>query len=79
MFQSATANGHSFEECKEILRKSAWGDASPLFHFAQALRDISLDIKLDPGFKEFYTWCKANNDVPVIIVSKHVAIFTSIH
>jgi len=70
MLQSVTANRHSFEECKEILRKSAWCDASPLFHFAQALRDISLDIKLDPGFKEFYTWCKAN-DVPVIIVSRH--------
>lgn len=27
------------------------------------------DIKLDPGFKEFYAWCKAN-DIPVIIVSR---------
>ena len=26
------------------------------------------DIKLDPGFKEFYRWCK-DNGVPVIIVS----------
>ena len=35
------------------------------------------DIKLDPGFKGFYTWCKAN-DVPVVIVSRHVVIYTSI-
>ncbi|KAJ3901105.1 HAD-like domain-containing protein [Lentinula edodes] len=47
MLASVVANGHSFEECKEILRKN---------------------IKLDPGFKEFYAWCKAN-DIPVIIVS----------
>jgi hypothetical protein len=26
------------------------------------------DIKLDPGFKNFYRWCRENN-VPVIIVS----------
>lgn len=30
-----------------------------------------VDIKLDPGFKEFYTWCKSN-DIPVIIVSRRV-------
>ncbi|KAF8069232.1 HAD-like domain-containing protein [Lyophyllum atratum] len=30
------------------------------------------DIKLDPGFKEFYAWCKAN-DIPVIIVSSGMA------
>ncbi|KAJ3862789.1 HAD-like domain-containing protein [Lentinula novae-zelandiae] len=47
MLASVVANGHSFEECKEILRKN---------------------IKLDPGFKEFYAWCKVN-DIPVIIVS----------
>ncbi|KII87938.1 hypothetical protein PLICRDRAFT_42478 [Plicaturopsis crispa FD-325 SS-3] len=45
--ESVTKNGHSFEYCKEILRKN---------------------IKLDPGFKEFYGWAKAN-DIPVIIVS----------
>ncbi|KAI5119152.1 hypothetical protein M0805_005231 [Coniferiporia weirii] len=26
------------------------------------------DIHLDPGFKDFYQWCKAN-DIPVVIVS----------
>ncbi|KAF5390758.1 hypothetical protein D9757_004443 [Collybiopsis confluens] len=47
MLASVVAKGHSFEECKEILRQN---------------------IKLDPGFREFYAWCKAN-DIPVIIVS----------
>lgn len=28
-----------------------------------------LDIKLDPGFEKFYTWCKQNG-VPVVIVSR---------
>ena len=51
MLQSVVANGHSFEECKEVLRR---------------------DIKLDPGFKVFYDWCKAN-DVPLIIVSSGMA------
>ncbi|KAF8997109.1 HAD-like domain-containing protein [Cyathus striatus] len=51
MLKSVVANGHSFEECKEILRK---------------------DIKLDPGFKVFYAWCK-ENDIPVIIVSSGMA------
>jgi len=45
--ESVTANGHSFEDCKKILREN---------------------IKLDPGFKDFYRWCKTN-DIPVIIVS----------
>lgn len=27
------------------------------------------DIKLDPGFRQFYEWCKAH-DIPVIIVSR---------
>jgi 2-hydroxy-3-keto-5-methylthiopentenyl-1-phosphate phosphatase len=28
-----------------------------------------LDIGLDPGFKEFYYWCK-DNGVPFVIVSR---------
>ncbi|PPQ75044.1 hypothetical protein CVT26_012068 [Gymnopilus dilepis] len=44
---SVAANGHTFEDCKEILRNN---------------------IHLDPGFKDFYSWCKAH-DIPVIIVS----------
>ncbi|KAG6844499.1 hypothetical protein H0H87_006385 [Tephrocybe sp. NHM501043] len=51
MLESVVAAGHSFEECKEVLRKA---------------------IKLDPGFKEFYSWCKAN-EIPVIIVSSGMA------
>ncbi|KJA17613.1 hypothetical protein HYPSUDRAFT_70606 [Hypholoma sublateritium FD-334 SS-4] len=51
MLASIVANGHTFEECKEILRQN---------------------IKLDPGFKDFYAWCK-ENDVPVIIVSSGMA------
>jgi len=47
MLESVADNGHSFEECKEVLKKN---------------------IKLDPCFKEFYRWCKAN-DIPVTIVS----------
>ncbi|WVO14512.1 hypothetical protein L204_102147 [Cryptococcus depauperatus] len=33
---------------------------------------ISFRIKLDPGFKEFYAWCKANG-IPVVIVSSGMA------
>ncbi|KAJ7150804.1 HAD-like domain-containing protein [Mycena filopes] len=51
MLQSITANGHSFETCKEVLRKN---------------------IKLDAGFKDFNTWCRAN-DIPVVIVSSGMA------
>ncbi|KAF8155689.1 HAD-like domain-containing protein [Crassisporium funariophilum] len=51
MLASVVANGHTFDDCKEILRKN---------------------IKLDPGFKDFYAWCKSN-DVPVIIVSSGMA------
>jgi len=47
MLESVVANGHTMDECKEVLKKN---------------------IKLDPGFKDFYRWCKAN-DIPVIIVS----------
>ncbi|KAF9444921.1 hypothetical protein P691DRAFT_711132 [Macrolepiota fuliginosa MF-IS2] len=35
----------------------------------QVLHD---NIKLDPGFKDFYTWCKTP-DIPVIIVSSGMA------
>jgi 2-hydroxy-3-keto-5-methylthiopentenyl-1-phosphate phosphatase len=32
---------------------------------------LSVDIKLDPGFAEFYAWANANA-VPVVIVSRSV-------
>ncbi|KAJ3508804.1 hypothetical protein NLJ89_g5552 [Agrocybe chaxingu] len=51
MLASVVANGHTFEECKKILRNN---------------------IKLDSGFKEFFSWCKAN-DIPIIIVSSGMA------
>lgn len=51
MLESVSANGHTFEECKELLKKN---------------------IKLDPGFRQFYEWCKAH-DIPVIIVSSGMA------
>jgi 2,3-diketo-5-methylthio-1-phosphopentane phosphatase len=51
MLASVVANGHTFDECKEILRR---------------------DIRLDPGFLEFFAWCKSH-DVPIIIVSSGMA------
>ncbi|KAL7412702.1 HAD-like domain-containing protein [Mrakia frigida] len=36
--------------------------------FAEAAQILSDNIKLDPGFKSFYEYCKANG-IPVIIVS----------
>ncbi|KXN84910.1 Pdp3-interacting factor 1 [Leucoagaricus sp. SymC.cos] len=51
MLQSVTKNGHTFEECKQVLHDN---------------------IKLDPGFKEFYAWCKTV-DIPVILVSSGMA------
>ncbi|KAF5356795.1 hypothetical protein D9756_006765 [Leucocoprinus leucothites] len=47
MLQSVAKNGHTFDECKQVLHDN---------------------IKLDPGFKEFYAWSKTA-DIPVIIVS----------
>ncbi|THH03060.1 hypothetical protein EW145_g6563 [Phellinidium pouzarii] len=44
---ASVSEKHSFEECKEVLKKN---------------------IILDPGFKEFFRWCKAN-DIPFVIVS----------
>lgn len=53
---------HPFEYCKEVLRQSE----SPVSNLTNP------DIKLDPGFKPFYYWCKENG-VPVIIVSSGMA------
>lgn len=70
MLESVVANGHTFDDCKEILRNSAY-----LVHCLLGKSQHSpyhgLDIKLDSGFKEFYTWCKSN-DIPIIIVSRCV-------
>ncbi|KAI0039090.1 hypothetical protein FA95DRAFT_1550906 [Auriscalpium vulgare] len=47
MLESVSANGHSFEECKQVLKDN---------------------ITLDPGFRDFFKYCKSQ-DIPVIIVS----------
>ncbi|KAJ0306745.1 hypothetical protein COL5a_006101 [Colletotrichum fioriniae] len=36
--------------------------------FDQCIEYLKKNVKLDPVFKEFYTWCRANN-VPVVIIS----------
>ena len=91
MLDSVVANGHTFEECKEILKQSAFRlsfsrpitvrarllgiSPKPLPHlFCVALvlttgGVICADIKLDPGFREFYRYCRSN-DIPVVIVSR---------
>ncbi|TFK38257.1 HAD-like domain-containing protein [Crucibulum laeve] len=40
--------------------------------FEDCKRILRRDIKLDPGFKDFYAWCK-EHDIPVIIVSSGMA------
>jgi hypothetical protein len=71
MLQSVANNGHTFEECKEVLKKSQLRLVN-VFALLRGLFSSSfIDIKLDPGFKDFYRWCKAN-DIPVIIVSRSV-------
>ncbi|TXT08849.1 hypothetical protein VHUM_02977 [Vanrija humicola] len=40
--------------------------------FAQCTETLRQNIRLDPGFEEFYYWCKAHG-VPVIIVSSGMA------
>lgn len=71
MLESITANGHSFEECKEVLKKSSVTIHYEANYTYSHVSTYHLDIKLDSGFKEFYGWCKAN-DIPVIIVSRQV-------
>lgn len=36
--------------------------------FEECIDLLLTNIKLDPGFSSFYTWCKENN-IPVIILS----------
>ncbi|KAF9051640.1 HAD-like domain-containing protein [Panaeolus papilionaceus] len=40
--------------------------------FEQCKKLLVDNIQLDPGFKEFYTWCRSK-DIPVIIVSSGMA------
>jgi 2,3-diketo-5-methylthio-1-phosphopentane phosphatase len=36
--------------------------------YDQCIKILLENIKLDPAFKQFYTWCRANN-VPVVVLS----------
>lgn len=72
MLESITANGHSFDECKDVLRKST----SQSFLGASRNFEFNADIKLATGFKEFNTWCR-ENDIPVVIVSRCLVKFCS--
>jgi 2-hydroxy-3-keto-5-methylthiopentenyl-1-phosphate phosphatase len=65
MLESVVANGHSFDECKEALKKSA----SSSFRVVHPFDGMAADIVLNPGFKYFYAWCKSK-DIPIIIVSR---------
>jgi 2-hydroxy-3-keto-5-methylthiopentenyl-1-phosphate phosphatase len=59
----------SFEESTEILKRG--GFEIPYYISTSERtygRPSSTDIKLDPGFSEFYTWCKTQS-IPVVIVS----------
>ena len=63
---SVSAKGITYEQAKQILRESKRQRA--LQSQNTYLSDLHLDISLDPGFKDFYQFSKAN-DIPVIIVS----------
>ncbi|KAF8636967.1 hypothetical protein AX17_003129 [Amanita inopinata Kibby_2008] len=74
MLESVAANGHTFEECKDILRKSTRHSLPIHPPIPSQLTDerSSIDITLDAGFKGFYTWCR-DNGIPLIIVSSGMA------
>lgn len=72
MLQSVVANGHSFAECQEILRQSAYPAGGVRLRSKLKPSSRSADIVLDPGFKTFFRWCRENG-VPVIIVSSCVS------
>jgi len=73
MLQSVSKNGHTLEDCKEYLRKRAFLPSRQI-QGDSGLYALNLDMVLDPGFKEFYKWCK-DNDIPFIIVSRFVLRF----
>lgn len=77
MLQSVIANGHTFEECKEVLKASAYISRRyrlpNLISFSLTCCEIA-DISLDAGFKAFYQYCKAN-DIPVVIISRYAPRF----
>lgn len=71
MLDSVVANGHTFEECKEVLKQS-----KP--RVIRSLHDLRItialsDIILDVGFRNFYDFCKSR-DIPVVIISRYISI-----
>jgi hypothetical protein len=78
MIESASAK-HSFDECREMVKKSWVGTASliSVHTFLQlelmiqwkSKKKKKKDIKLDSGFKDFLQWARSQN-VPVVIVSR---------
>lgn len=77
MLRSVVANGHTFEQCKEELKKSTCiiPSSDPII-FLIVTFHLSLlwllDIILDAGFPRFYEYCK-EVDIPVVIISRYVA------
>jgi hypothetical protein len=69
MLESVGKNGHTFEECKKVLKDSTPLSLITNFHRCFSGRHNS-DIKLDSGFKDFFRYCKSQ-DIPVIIVSRY--------
>ena len=72
MLESVSAKGHSFDFCKEELKKSEY--SSPVSDICIA--DLTLlastaDITLDAGFKDFHRYCK-EHDIPIVIISRYV-------
>ena len=75
MLASIHANGHTFQGCRDAMKKSAY---IGLCRNTQTLKRcvgadrycVCADIGLDDGFKEFYDWVKAN-DLPFVIISRH--------
>ena len=72
MLESVSGNGHSFEFCKETLKKSTLlcPLASSEGEFDGIQPPPRTDIVLDAGFKDFYRYCKGH-DVPIVIISRY--------
>lgn len=47
------------------------GEKHVVFPHSNFINFLPTDIRLDPGFQEFFAWCKVH-DIPFIIVSRSV-------
>ncbi|PIL30121.1 hypothetical protein GSI_07698 [Ganoderma sinense ZZ0214-1] len=72
MLESVSGNGHSFEFCKEELKKSKRQPRTRPEREFDGIHPPSTDIVLDAGFKDFYRYCK-RHDVPIVIISSGMA------